>query len=257
MYSRLNVVCFSPAGSTKAVALTIAASFPVKARMYDLTDMGQAAPPVFDANDFVIFAVPAFGGRVPPVAVERLRCVSGTGAQAAAVVTYGHRAYDDTLLELRDLLETKGFVVIGGGAFVTKHTIVPSIGADRPNKEDQTLMTRFGQTLEERAADAFSAKRVHSLPGHGEYRPHKAVPVHPVTTAECEKCGVCARHCPTNAIPTATPQKTDRSRCICCMRCVAMCPKKARGLTKPAVWVAQKLLEKKCAGTRTSEIFLE
>ena len=37
-----------------------------------------------------------------------------------------------------------------------------------------------------------------------------------------------AEECPAGAIPLNNPKLTDKDKCISCMHCVAVCPKKAR-----------------------------
>ena len=41
--------------------------------------------------------LPVYGSRVPPVSLERLSALKGSGQKAVAVVVYGNREYDDTL----------------------------------------------------------------------------------------------------------------------------------------------------------------
>lgn len=40
----------------------------------------------------------------------------------------------------------------------------------------------------------------------------------------CTDCGVCARQCPVEAIPTGDVRATSAARCILCMTCVESCP---------------------------------
>ena len=46
----------------------------------------------------------------------------------------------------------------------------------------------------------------------------------------CTLCGLCARECPAGAIDNAYPKETDPQVCISCMRCIAICPRGARGV---------------------------
>jgi hypothetical protein len=45
---------------------------------------------------------------VPAVASERISAIHGGGAKAILVCVYGNRAYEDTLVELRDIAENAG-----------------------------------------------------------------------------------------------------------------------------------------------------
>ena len=64
----------------------------------------------FAPEELVIFGVPTYAGRVPNVLLPFLKeRVQGGGALAAAVVLFGNRNFDDSLIELRDILCADGF----------------------------------------------------------------------------------------------------------------------------------------------------
>ena len=56
--------------------------------------------------------VPSYAGRVPEMAVRSLRSFLGNNTPAIIVSVYGNRAYDDTLIELTDLMESHGFKLL-------------------------------------------------------------------------------------------------------------------------------------------------
>ena len=60
-------------------------------------------------GDLLIVGVPSYAGRVPEMAVRSLRRFLGNNTPAIIVSVYGNRAYDDTLIELKDLMESHGF----------------------------------------------------------------------------------------------------------------------------------------------------
>ena len=64
----------------------------------------------FNQDDFCIVGVPSFGGRVPAIAIERLAMMKAHQTPVCMIVTYGNRAYEDTLLELKDTLKQQGFL---------------------------------------------------------------------------------------------------------------------------------------------------
>ena len=68
------------------------------------------------------------------------------------------------------------------------------------------------------------------------------------------KCGKCAAECPVGAIPASDPTKTDKDKCITCMRCVAVCPVHARRLSPLVVKLAGRKLKKKCARRQEPEL---
>ena len=114
-------VYFSPTGTTERVVKHMGESFGSMENI-DLSrrDMKNHE---MKQGDFCIVGVPSFGGRVPGIATERLRKMKGGRTPAFLLVTYGGRAYEDTLVEWKDVLEAQGFVCIGAAAIVAEHSI--------------------------------------------------------------------------------------------------------------------------------------
>lgn len=128
-------IYFSPTGGTKKVADVLASCFD-HASQVDITVHSVA--PELTNEDVCVVAVPSFGGRVPGAAVERIRQLRGNGAKAVAVVVYGNRDFDDTMLELKNELENARFAVAAGVAAVAEHSIMHQFGAGRPDQSDET-----------------------------------------------------------------------------------------------------------------------
>jgi flavodoxin len=101
-------IYFSPTGGTKKAAFYLAESLGKEVKEVDLSapDFNGAE---FKKDDLVIVAAPAFGGRIPALMAERLKCTAGKGAAAVTAAVYGNRAYEDALVELNDALEEQGF----------------------------------------------------------------------------------------------------------------------------------------------------
>lgn len=97
-------IYFSPTGGTKKAAFYLAESLGKEVKEVDLSapDFNGAE---FKKDDLVIVAAPAFGGRIPALMAERLKCTAGKGAAAVTAAVYGNRAYEDALVELNDALE--------------------------------------------------------------------------------------------------------------------------------------------------------
>ena len=66
----------------------------------------------FTPDDLVVFGVPVIAGRVPNVLLKFLDTLQGGGALAVPVVLYGNRNFDDALIELRNILQDRGFYAI-------------------------------------------------------------------------------------------------------------------------------------------------
>ncbi len=244
----LTQAVFSPTGGTQRVADAIASALNVN--KIDLC--AEVAPlPLFTP---LIAVLPVYGGRLPAVAVERLRKIKGAGQPAVAVVVYGNRAYDDALLELKNELTDAGFTVVAAAAFVAEHSIVRSIAAGRPNAQDIAIAADFGKAVAAKLAS--DDKTPVTVPGNYPYKDLPKMPVVPLTLESCGGCGRCARLCPVGAIPANAPHTTDASKCILCMRCVAVCPRRARLLPPPVLEMFTQRLNAVATEPKQAELFI-
>ena len=122
---KIYEITFSPTGGTKRVA-----DFLSNKLSRDITDIDLSNENV-DLNkysltneDTVLIAVPSYSGRVPSTAAKRIAKIQGNGAKAIIVCVYGNRAYEDTLIELQDIMQQAGFIVISAIAAIAEHSIV-------------------------------------------------------------------------------------------------------------------------------------
>ena len=81
------------------------------------TPMMRRDSPSFTQDDIVVFGVPVYIGRVPNLIRDYFASIQGNGAIGIPVVVYGNRAYDDALLELKDIMHSNGFRCISAAAF--------------------------------------------------------------------------------------------------------------------------------------------
>ena len=96
-----------------------------------------------------------------------------------------------------------------------------------------------------------------SLAGsHGTYKELVNIPFKPQANESCGKCGICAASCPVGAIDKADPRKTDKGRCISCMRCRDICPKHARDLDPAFMQAAAEKMAPKLGGHKKNYLFL-
>ena len=245
---------FSPAGHSATAAEAVAEPFGTWVTI-DLsrpdTDFSKYT---FTQEDLLLWAVPSYGGRVPGVAVDRMKQLNGAGAKAVALVSYGKRAYDDTLLEMKEILTACGFVMIAAVAALAEHTIVPAIAAGRPDAADCAELAAFGRKIMEKYQSGSGA--VADVPGNVPYRIYNGVPAKPETSGACTRCGACSAACPVGAIPAENPETTDPVLCITCMRCVYRCPAKARNLKAEVLATVGAKLAPLCAGDRENELFI-
>lgn len=249
-------ITFSPTGGTEKAAACLAAAFGQDIQSIDLTDpAADYGRIILSPDDICITAVPSFGGRVPAAAASRLAKIQGQGAKAIAAVVYGNRDYDDTLLELQNILAGAGFRCAAAVAAVAEHSILRQFAQGRPDAEDEAQLGEFAGKIRA-AIEADSINSHIALPGHTPYREYKGVPMKPRAGKGCTSCGLCAQKCPVRAIPAESPSQTDTETCISCMRCVAICPSRARSVNSLMLAAAAQKLKKSCQTRRGNELFL-
>ncbi len=217
---------FSPTGGTLRASKLLVKELALPNTMYDLSSPIEEVQ--IAQEDLALFVLPSFAGRCPQLALEHLQRVKGNKTKAIIVTTFGNRAFDDTLLELKDTVESLDFIPVAALALVTQHSIFPMFGTGRPDKHDELwLKIAAGQIRAKLETDKQDLK----VPGKRPYKTLTPNPLKPIVDQEkCTKCGLCASTCPTLAIDRPNPNTTNWAICISCMRCLAICPTKARYL---------------------------
>lgn len=255
---QVTSVYFSPTGNTKTAVELIAGQLPWKQGRLDLTDAGRRPEYHFMENEAVVVGVPVYGGRVPATASERLKRLHGRKTAAVLVVTYGNRAYEDALLELKLILQRQGFCPLAAAAVPAEHNIVRSIAQGRPDKADRKRLKQFGRELGRRFWELSSNYRIGDLkvPGHRPFRKFHGVPLKIKVGSSCKGCNTCIRKCPVQAISRTDPRITDTERCIVCMRCVKQCPSGTRKINTMVLLVVAQKLKKACGERKEAEFFI-
>lgn len=246
-------IYFSPTGGTKKVADILVTNLFEEYKYIDLCKDIDVFN--LEEQDVCVVSVPSYGGRVPVVAIERLKKISGNGAKAVLNCVYGNREWEDTLTELQDALEDQGFVCVAAVAAVAEHSIFRQFAAGRPDEQDKTELVAFANQIQNK----LESKKYGALllaGNHGTYKFFGGAAFKPEGNEKCSGCGLCAKECPVSAIDFDNPKQTDKEKCISCMRCVGLCPKHARDFDAKYMEEMASKMEKALGGHKENHLFL-
>ena len=268
-----GVVCavfFSPTGTTRTVvsllARTLAAELSAPLESYDFTlPAPRERIPPSGPLDVTVVGLPVYAGRLPNVLLPYLEQWEGRGALAVPVVLFGNRNFDDALIELRDLLEQRGYHTLAGAAFVGEHAFSRTLAAGRPDSADLDQAQRFARAVADklRAGPFPTPAHVAGRQPVGPYyqpRDQAGAPidirkVKPTVDDRCDHCGRCAALCPMGSIdPSDVTHYTGI--CIKCGACIKGCPRGARGYDDPGYLYHKQELELGYARPAPISLFL-
>jgi len=261
-----QLIYFSPTRTTQQVLTGIAQGIDTNDVIHlDLTPPGVRGRTFEVGPETVaVLGAPVYGGRLPKVAVERLYRVRGNGAPAVLVVVYGNRAFEDALLELKNIAEACGFVPIAGAAFIGEHsysTEAMPIAPGRPDAADMEKAVAFGQQVREKLAQtSYEDLPPLYVPGNYPYKeqkPSTGTSPAPTTIADlCTLCGDCAAVCPTAAITVGDTVITKAAVCIRCCACTRACPTGARVMEDPRILRTAAWLYEEHSARKEPEVFV-
>lgn len=244
-WNKVRAAYFSPTGTTKKIVTTIAGCISkelgIEKEAYDFTPPEVRKEGVtFGADEIVVFGIPTYAGRIPNVLLKYLATVKADGALAVPVALYGNRNFDDSLIELRNLLEENGFHTVAGGAFIGEHSFSKILGKNRPDRKDMLIAGSFAKKAADKIKHITDVSVLTPVEVKGEtpirnyYQPRdrKGNPIDirkvlPKTKANCIDCGICAEVCPMGSISSENAAEFT-GICIKCGACEKVCPVEAK-----------------------------
>lgn len=249
---RIYAAYFSPTHTTRrlvsCLANALAALLEAEYVERDFTlPEGRIVPMSGRSGELWVVGLPVYAGRLPNLLLKYLESWHADHALVLPVVMFGNRSYGNALVELHDLLTNKGFLPVGGAAFVGQHSFACTLAAGRPDAKDLSVATGFAGMVAERVKN-FNYEVILPLnikgqgaPDYGGYYqplgedgvPVRFLKAKPMTTDVCDECGLCVAVCPMGAIDSERPSQVT-GICIKCNACIHVCPKNAKMFTDEA-----------------------
>ncbi len=261
----LKLLYFSPTQTTKKVIEGIASG--IQAQTVDHVDL---TAPERNSSDFkstkedlVVIGAPVYGGRIPLDAVSRLKQLKGNNSPAILVVVYGNRAFEDALLELKNLAVEIGFQPIAAGAFIGEHSFANDslpIANGRPDQDDLNKARELGEKVVDKLKVIQETENLSKIEVPGDF-PYKSrndrSGIAPITKDDsCTTCGTCADVCPTGAVSVDDVVSTDVETCILCCACVKNCPSESRVMENEMIQQMAEWLNTNCSEQKMPELWL-
>lgn len=263
MYTHIKRIAFSPTGGTSHAVDILCDQLRLPVEIIHCMKPSQRVdngPIRIDNDALLIVGMPVYAGRLPNLLLPYLKRLAGENTHAICLVTYGNRHFDDALMEMKKLLETQNFIVIGAGAIVAAHSFSDKIAPNHPDASDEQMISSLAKGVLSR-----NVKTAIDVPGEWPLRPYFTPKgaggvsfdfksIQPVTDHRCIKCGLCAAICPMDAIDFTNFQMII-GKCIKCCACVKKCPVGSKQFTDEHFITHKHELEEQCGLIRSSEVY--
>ena len=207
----IRIFCFSGTGHSMAVARYFAESLKT-----EITDITQETTIPCTESEISIIVFPVYCGNIPKIVKLFLPKINSK--YFVLIATYGRISTGNVLWESARLVKGK---VIAAEYVPTGHTYL-----DEPAEFDAEILKPVLKRIKQPKEIVVKKERKGILPYiFPNFRSHLGVKIS--RTADCNKCNLCKRSCPLQAISGDKISK----RCIRCLRCVKSCPRNALEVT--------------------------
>lgn len=220
-----SIIYFSPTNGTKNAINLLAKQISSNYTEIDLTNPKKRETTYkFNENSLIIVAAPVYMGQLPLVD-GLFNNLKGNNTPCVIMASYGNRHYDDTLAQMKYLLENQGFICIGAITSIIPHIYSEKLGLNRPDTIDLNIFKEFSTKLFDKLNNISSV----ILPGKStpSIPKGKSSVIKYLNKSKCTNCMICAKECPTTAISFDTLD-INSEICINCMRCSKVCINNAR-----------------------------
>lgn len=259
----VKLAYFSPTGTTRRVLESIASGLgATDVEHIDATRPEERNKPLRTAdNEVLVIGVPVYMGRVPALLEQWLDTIEAHDTPAVCVVVYGNRAYENALLELKDITAARGCIPVAGAAYIGEHSFSDTnepTAQGRPDAADLADAQEFGKAIRRKLDGPSSKLEELVVPGTHPYG--GVTELWSVDFIEvddrCTQCGTCADACPMEAIDTHDSTAVDQERCITCCACIKTCQQEARSMKPGPVMDARHRLSTLFGEPKQPEHFL-
>lgn len=149
----LRTVTFSPTGTTAKIVSAIASGIMDTIKCESIicdTTYRPAETFVAGPDDITVIAAPVYGGKMAPIAKNRLTAIKGPDSPCVLVAVYGNRAFENALNDMADFATSLGFMPVAAGAFIGEHSYsspATPIAVGRPDADDMETSREFGRNI--------------------------------------------------------------------------------------------------------------
>jgi ferredoxin/flavodoxin len=258
---KVFIVYFSPAGSTRHVAMVIERQFQALGSDVSVSDLGEGNYGAREisrqleeaqGNSCLFIGSPVYVSHaVPPVMEYITGLTENTGGFAIPFVTWGGVSSGISLFEMGKELLNKGFTLLGAAKILAVHSLMwqleNPLGKGHPDSNDDRMVKNLVNRIHDKLhsdtpkgiklADlAYQSKENHAEMEKISLEAAKAdMPRREIDTELCNQCQICAEVCPMGAV-SMTPYPEFGHSCVFCFSCIKKCPEQAIKTDLSEIW---------------------